>query len=94
MTRTSRTTKVEQVPQPAKAPAESQAERHAPTYDLLLDGRPLATDLLPTTVEDLLKLDATEVAWALEEHGVCSVCDASGERELVLVERCQQAKET
>jgi hypothetical protein len=55
------------------------------TYDLLLDGKPLATDLLLTTVEDLLKLDTTDIAWALEEHGCCEVLDASGERELVLV---------
>ena len=53
------------------------------TFDLLLDGEPLATDLMHTTVEDLL--DAADIAWALEEHGVCSVLDASGKRELVLI---------
>jgi len=36
-------------------------------------------------VEDLLKLGAGEIAWAIEEHGSCSCSDASGERELMLV---------
>jgi hypothetical protein len=59
------------------------------TYDLLLDGRPLATDLKLATVEDLLRLDAADIAWALEEHGRCDVLDASGQRELMIVaHRC------
>ena len=63
------------------------------TFDLMLDGRPLATNLLAATVEDLLKLDAGEIAWAVEEHGRCSVLDASGERELMLVAHGDKAQE-
>jgi hypothetical protein len=55
------------------------------TFDLLLDGQLLAVDLMATTVEDLLKLDAADIAWAMEEYGSCGAIDASGDRELVLV---------
>jgi hypothetical protein len=76
MTKTSYNTKAEPPSQPA----------NAARYDLWLDGQPVATDLLAATVEDLLKLDASEVTWALAEHGVVTVLAADGERELVLVE--------
>jgi hypothetical protein len=53
-------------------------------------GRPAARDRLKlATVEDLLRLDAADIAWALEEHGRCDVLDASGQRELMIVaHRC------
>jgi hypothetical protein len=54
------------------------------TYDLLLDGRPLAQNLLPTTVEDLCKLNINEINWAIEEAGRCNMIDDSG-RELELI---------
>ena len=55
------------------------------TYDLYLGGRLLARDLLPATAEDLLKLGAEDIAAWVEEAGVCTALDASGERELGLV---------
>ena len=55
------------------------------TYDLYLGGKLLAQDLLATTVEDLCKLDAEDIATWIEEAGVCTALDASGERELDLV---------
>ena len=76
MTKISYKTKAEPPSQPA----------NSPRYDLWLNGKPVATDLLAATVEDLLKLDASEVTWALAEHGAVTVLAADGERELVLVE--------
>jgi len=58
-----------------------------------LTARLLATNLLPATVEDLLKLDAGEIAWAVEEHGRCSVVDALGGRKLALVAHGDKAQE-
>jgi hypothetical protein len=76
MTKTSYKTKAEPPSRPT----------NAARYDLWLDGKPAATDLLAATVEDLLKLDASEITWALAEHGAVTVLAADGERELVLVE--------
>jgi hypothetical protein len=54
------------------------------TFDAYLDGSLLAQDLQPATVADLCKLEFVDVAWAIEEHGCCSLRDDSG-RELALV---------
>jgi hypothetical protein len=56
------------------------------TFDLYLDGKILAQELTPATVENVVNLDIEDVLWALEEHGICIALDASGERELMLVE--------
>jgi hypothetical protein len=52
--------------------------------DLWLNNQLLATDLPLAVAADVCKLDAGDVAWALEGHGVCSTFDVSG-RELTLV---------
>jgi hypothetical protein len=54
------------------------------TFDAYLDGRLLAQNLMPATVQDLCKLEVTGVKWAIEEHGVCCVLDDS-ERQLEFV---------
>ena len=56
------------------------------TFDLYLDGKPLALELTPASVENVACLDVENVLWALADCGSCSVLDASGERELVIVE--------
>jgi hypothetical protein len=56
------------------------------TFDLYLDGKPLALELTPASVENVVNLDIEDVLWALEEHGLCTALDASGERELIIVE--------
>jgi hypothetical protein len=56
------------------------------TFDLYLDGKPLALELTPASVENVTCLDAENVLWALAQCGSCNVLDASGERELVIVE--------
>jgi hypothetical protein len=53
-------------------------------YDLYLDGRLLAQRLMIETVEDLCKLDAAEINWAIEDCGVCSMLDDS-DRDLRVV---------
>jgi len=56
------------------------------TFDLYLDGKLLAQELTPASVENVVNLDVEDVLWAIEERGLCTALDASGERELMIVE--------
>jgi hypothetical protein len=63
-----------------------QETKPVATFDLYLDDKLLAQELTPDSVENVVNLDVEDVLWAIEEHGLCTALDASGERELIIVE--------
>ena len=55
------------------------------TYDLYLAGKLLAQSITLDAAENVTNLDPAEIEWAIEEYGVCTTLDASGEREVDVV---------